>query len=112
MAPNRRQQDTALSVHKQLPEAQKVERLVAIVRAVIMGLVEREEDVDIRTHSNERRVMITVRVHEKDMPFALGAHGNNANALRQILLGVAKKLDFRFDLDIMKPSGDIDWSSR
>jgi len=93
------------------PARGKVEAIVTLVLTVLTSLVDREEDVRLVVHANHRRVIITARVNQSDVGFALGSHGLHATALRTLLIAACKKLDFHVEIDIGGPSGVTDWSS-
>jgi predicted RNA-binding protein YlqC (UPF0109 family) len=89
----------------------KILTLSKLVMTVIEALVDNEMAVKVVARGNHRRVQFTVHVSGDDVGFAVGQGGRHADALRTLLIAACRKLKFHFDLDIVGPSGDIDWSS-
>jgi len=89
----------------------KVQTLSYLVLTAIEALVDNEDDIRIVARGNHRRVQFTVHVHGDDVGFAVGQAGRHADALRILLIAACRKLKFHFDLDIIGPSGTVDWSS-
>ena len=89
----------------------KIETLITLVMTNIRALVDREDEVKLTVRANHRRVLFTVRPAATDVAFALGSGGKHANALRILLIAACRKLKFHFDMDIIGPTGEADWSS-
>lgn len=89
----------------------KVEVLTNLVLTCITALVDHPAEVTLSANANHRRVMFTVRVSNEDVGFAVGQRGQHAEAMRTLLIAACRKLKFHFDMDIIGPSGDVDWSS-
>lgn len=89
----------------------KIERLVTLVLTVLTAIVDKPEQVKLQVRANHRRMVLTVRVNNDDVGFALGQRGAHADALRTLLIAACKKLRFHFEMDIIGASGEADWSS-
>jgi predicted RNA-binding protein YlqC (UPF0109 family) len=101
----------------------KVQELSNIVLTFVGALIDNEGALTLRVNANHRRVMFTVHVETDDLRFAIGGRREcdecgketkaaHANALRSILIAACRKLDFHAELDIVGPTGDVDWTSR
>lgn len=98
---------------KEIPaEAEvKIEILTNLVFTFVSALVDDEKSIRITVRGNHRRAMFTVRVADDDVAFAVGSGGRHADALRTIMIAACRKLRFHMDIDIIGPSGKVDWSS-
>ncbi|MEK7606063.1 MAG: KH domain-containing protein [Patescibacteria group bacterium] len=72
---------------------------------VVKALVENPNDVVVTRTVDEMGVLITLKVHQKDMGTVVGRSGNTAKAIRTLLRVVGMKNNARVNLKILEPEG-------
>lgn len=75
-----------------------------LMRTMILGIVECEDEVEIKEHIMERRICWEVFLDESDMGLAIGREAAHIAAIRTILQVASKKTTFKFDLELIGKS--------
>lgn len=72
---------------------------------VIKAIVDFPDDVKVERTVDERGVLITLDVNQKDMGMVIGRQGTTAKAIRTLLRVVGARNDSRVNLKINEPAG-------
>lgn len=72
---------------------------------LVKGIVEHPEEVKVDRKVDEMGVLLTLRVHSRDMGTVVGRMGGTAKAIRSLLRIVGLKNNARVNLKIEEPEG-------
>ncbi len=72
------------------------------VKKIVTALVDDKEAVEVSEESNERAVVIKLRVAAGDMGRIIGREGRTIKAIRSLLFAAGQKHGKRFVLDIVE----------
>lgn len=75
------------------------------VETAVRHMVRNPESVRTERVEDTRGVLITLFVHDSDLPFVIGRRGQAVDALRTLLHVVAGKRNLRVNLRIHEPNG-------
>lgn len=91
-----------------MTDAQKQAELFALnwLQMTVHALVDDSNAVRIESKSVSGGIAFKVAVLPSDLGKVIGKQGRNARALRSIFFAMSKKLNARFELDIVKNTAD------
>ena len=72
--------------------------LVDALEHLVRGIVAHPDDVEVRSRSLRRGVLLAVRVHPDDLGRVIGRSGRTATALRTVLKALANGEPVRVDV--------------
>ena len=72
--------------------------LVDALEHLVRGIVAHPDDVEVRSRSLRRGVLLAVRVHPDDLGRVIGRSGRTATALRTVLRALADGEPVRVDV--------------
>ena len=72
-----------------------------LVRTIAASLVDKPEEVDVRTVEGEDGLVIELRVSEADMGKVIGKQGRIAKAIRTVVKAVAIRENKKVSVEIM-----------
>jgi predicted RNA-binding protein YlqC (UPF0109 family) len=75
------------------------------VEYIVKGIVGHPEDVETERTSDERVVLITIKVNPADLGYVIGRQGQTARSIRTLLKIVGAKNNARVNLKIYEPEG-------
>ena len=75
-----------------------------LLKTIVESLVEYPKDVEILRTVDDRGVLLTLKVNDKDIPTIIGKEGKFAKALRCILRTFGSKSNARISLKIATPN--------
>jgi uncharacterized protein len=73
-----------------------------LVETIARALVDRPEDVQVRTVGGAQVTVVELRVHAEDLGKVIGRQGRTAKAIRTLLSAAGMKLRKRFTLEILE----------
>lgn len=82
---------------------QNISNEIALIKFIVENIVTELDKISIETTTDERGVLITLRVAKDDMGKVIGRNGQTANALRVLLNVVASKQQNNINLKIEEP---------
>ena len=94
------------------PKSDKMERDQEFVEFVVKALVDTPDAVKTNRTIDERGVLITLDVDQKDMGMVIGREGATAKAIRTLLRVVGAKNNARVNLKINEPEGSTRGQNR
>lgn len=74
--------------------------MIRILELVLKGLVDNPDEIKVKTYQGERTIVFSVRPDRADLGKVIGKKGQNADAIRTILIAVASKHKVRAILEI------------
>ena len=77
----------------------------AFLEQLVKGIVSYPDDVKVSRVLDERGVLLTLAVNQKDMGLVIGRQGATAKSIRTLLRIVGIKNDARVNLKIEEPAG-------
>jgi uncharacterized protein len=78
------------------------ERVKELVETIARALVDRPEDVQVRTLGGAQVTVLELRVHADDLGKVIGRQGRTAKAIRTVLGAAGMKMRKRFTLEILE----------
>jgi predicted RNA-binding protein YlqC (UPF0109 family) len=78
------------------------ERVKELVETIARALVDRPEDVQVRTLGGAQVTVLELRVHAGDLGKVIGRQGRTAKAIRTVLGAAGMKMRKRFTLEILE----------
>jgi hypothetical protein len=78
------------------------ERVKELVEIIARALVDRPEDVQVRTLGGAQVTVLELRVHADDLGKVIGRQGRTAKAIRTVLGAAGMKMRKRFTLEILE----------
>ena len=72
--------------------------LVDALEHLVRGIVEHQDDVQVRSRPQRRGVLLEVRVHPEDLGRVIGRSGRTATALRTVIKALADGQSVRVDV--------------
>jgi hypothetical protein len=78
------------------------ERVKELVETIARALVDRPEDVQVRTLGEAQVTVLELRVHADDLGKVIGRQGRTAKAIRTVLGAAGMKMRKRFTLEILE----------
>lgn len=82
--------------------AENAQDLASLVEVMITPLVDHEEDLEISAdESDERNVLIEVRVNDEDAGKVIGRQGRIIKAVRTLCRAAAARKDMHVDVEII-----------
>jgi hypothetical protein len=78
------------------------ERVKELVEIIARALVDRPEDVQVRTLGGAQVTVLELRVHANDLGKVIGRQGRTAKAIRTVLGAAGMKMRKRFTLEILE----------
>jgi predicted RNA-binding protein YlqC (UPF0109 family) len=78
------------------------ERVKELVETIARALVDRPEDVQVRTLGGAQVTVLELRVHANDLGKVIGRQGRTAKAIRTVLGAAGMKMRKRFTLEILE----------
>ena len=90
---------------------EKDDEVYEVLLAVVRSLVDRPEDVDIKSIPGDASLTFRVQAHPTDMGKLIGSNGRTARALRVIVGANAARLRRSFSLDIVNRQDSIETTS-
>ncbi len=73
-----------------------------LVEAIARALVDRPDEVQVRTVDGEQVTVLELRVHPDDLGKVIGRQGRTAKAIRTLLGAAGMKLHKRLTLEILE----------
>jgi predicted RNA-binding protein YlqC (UPF0109 family) len=73
-----------------------------LVETIARALVDRPEEVQVRTVGGAQVTVVELRVHAEDLGKVIGRQGRTAKAIRTLLSAAGTKLRKRFTLEILE----------
>jgi predicted RNA-binding protein YlqC (UPF0109 family) len=73
-----------------------------LVETIARALVDRPEDVQVRTLGGAQVTVLELRVHADDLGKVIGRQGRTAKAIRTVLGAAGMKMRKRFTLEILE----------
>jgi hypothetical protein len=73
-----------------------------LVEIIARALVDRPEDVQVRTLGGAQVTVLELRVHANDLGKVIGRQGRTAKAIRTVLGAAGMKMRKRFTLEILE----------
>ena len=73
-----------------------------LVETIARALVDRPEEVQVRTVGGAQVTVLELRVHAEDLGKVIGRQGRTAKSIRTILGAAGMKLKKRFTLEILE----------
>jgi predicted RNA-binding protein YlqC (UPF0109 family) len=73
------------------------------IEMVVKAIVNHPEDVFVDRVTDERGVLLTLKVHKEDMGRVIGKEGKNAISIRTLLRVVGSKTNSLVNLKISEP---------
>ncbi len=73
-----------------------------LVEAIAKALVDRPDDVEVKTVDGSQVTVLELRVHPEDLGKVIGRQGRTAKAIRTLLGAAGMKLRKRFTLEILE----------
>jgi predicted RNA-binding protein YlqC (UPF0109 family) len=77
----------------------------AYLEFMVKGIVGNPDKVEVIRETDERGVLLTLKVDPSDMGYIIGRQGQTAQALRILLRMVGAKNNARVNLKIYEPEG-------
>ncbi len=75
--------------------------LVKLTEYLVKSIVKEPDMISVKQLEDEKQLILEILVQESDMGLVIGRHGNNANAIRTIVLAAAyiqnKRVKLNFD---------------
>jgi predicted RNA-binding protein YlqC (UPF0109 family) len=78
------------------------ERVKELVETIARALVDRPEDVQVRTLGGAQVTVLELRVHADDLGKVIGRQGRTAKAIRTVIGAAGMKVRKRFTLEILE----------
>jgi hypothetical protein len=73
-----------------------------LVETIARALVDRPDEVQVRTVGGAQVTVVELRVHEGDLGKVIGRQGRTAKAIRTVLSAAGTKIRKRFTLEILE----------
>jgi len=73
-----------------------------LVETIARALVDRPDDVQVRTVGGAQVTVLELRVHSEDLGKVIGRQGRTAKAIRTVLSAAGTKMRKRFTLEILE----------
>ena len=73
-----------------------------LVESIARALVDRPEQVQVRSVEGEQVTVLELRVHPEDLGKVIGKQGRTAKSIRTLLGAAGMKLKKRFTLEILE----------
>jgi predicted RNA-binding protein YlqC (UPF0109 family) len=73
-----------------------------LVETIARALVDRPEQVQVRTVGGAQVTVVQLRVHAEDLGKVIGRQGRTAKAIRTVLSAAGTKMQKRFTLEILE----------
>jgi predicted RNA-binding protein YlqC (UPF0109 family) len=73
-----------------------------LVETLARALVDRPEEVQVRTVGGAQVTVLELRVHSEDLGKVIGRQGRTAKAIRTVLSAAGTKMRKRFTLEILE----------
>jgi predicted RNA-binding protein YlqC (UPF0109 family) len=73
-----------------------------LVETIARALVDRPEEVQVRTVGGAQVTVLELRVHSEDLGKVIGRQGRTAKAIRTVLSAAGTKMRKRFTLEILE----------
>jgi predicted RNA-binding protein YlqC (UPF0109 family) len=73
-----------------------------LVESIARALVDRPEDVTVRSVEGSQMTVLELRVHPQDLGKVIGRQGRTAKAIRVLLGASGMKLHKRYTLEILE----------
>ena len=73
-----------------------------LVETIARALVDRPDDVQVRTLGGAQVTVLELRVHSEDLGKVIGRQGRTAKAIRTVLSAAGTKMRKRFTLEILE----------
>lgn len=73
-----------------------------LVEAIAKALVDRPDDVEVKSVDGSQVTVLELRVHREDLGKVIGRQGRTAKAIRTLLGAAGMKLHKRFTLEILE----------
>ena len=73
-----------------------------LVEIIARALVDRPDEVQVRTVGGEQVTVVELRVHADDLGKVIGRQGRTAKAIRTVLGAAGMKMRKRFTLEILE----------
>jgi len=73
-----------------------------LIEAIAKALVDKPEEVQVRTVEGEQVTVLELKVHPSDLGKVIGKQGRTARSIRTILGAAGMKLKKRFTLEILE----------
>jgi len=73
-----------------------------LVETIARALVDRPEEVQVRTVGGAQVTVLELRVHTEDLGKVIGRQGRTAKAIRTVLSAAGTKMRKRFTLEILE----------
>lgn len=73
-----------------------------LVETIARALVDRPEDVQVRTLGGAQVTVLELRVHADDLGKVIGRQGRTAKAIRTVIGAAGMKMRKRFTLEILE----------
>ena len=73
-----------------------------LVETIARALVDRPEEVQVRTVGGAQVTVLELRVHADDLGKVIGRQGRTAKAIRTVLSAAGMKMRRRFTLEILE----------
>lgn len=74
---------------------------------IITHLVTEPESVVVDRNIDEKGVLLTVRVHAKDMGIVIGRSGIMANSIKTYMRALGKAHDMNIRIEFLEPDGSM-----
>ncbi|HTG29214.1 MAG TPA: KH domain-containing protein [Methylomirabilota bacterium] len=73
-----------------------------LVETIARALVDRPDEVQVRTLGGAQVTVLELRVHSEDLGKVIGRQGRTAKAIRTVLSAAGTKMRKRFTLEILE----------
>ena len=73
-----------------------------LVETIARALVDRPDEVQVRTVGGAQVTVLELRVHSEDLGKVIGRQGRTAKAIRTVLSAAGTKIRKRFTLEILE----------
>jgi hypothetical protein len=73
-----------------------------LVETIARALVDRPDEVQVRTVGGAQVTVLELRVHSEDLGKVIGRQGRTAKAIRTVLSAAGTKMRKRFTLEILE----------
>lgn len=73
---------------------------------IVKNLVDHPENVEIKEIGGTHTVILELSVHKSDIGKIIGKQGNIINAIRTLLMSVARRNGIRVNLEILEEEGE------
>jgi predicted RNA-binding protein YlqC (UPF0109 family) len=71
-----------------------------LVEAMVKGIVDKEDEVDVKEIPGANSSIIEIKVDKSDLGKVIGKHGKTAHSIRNIIFAASFKTQKRYTVDI------------